>query len=99
MIRARRELADLSLSDPHPTPTPNPYRTGLSFSHPHPTPTPHQADLSFSYLFPEEHAALRSSIDARAAQHTDALDGAKRRIAEMVEADEWLQARSLVLIE
>ena len=49
------------------------------------------ADLSFSYLFPEEHAALRSSIDARAAQHTDALDGAKRRIAELVAADEWLQ--------
>ena len=75
-----RERADLSLSDP------------LTLAHPY----PHQADLSFSYLFPEEHAALRSSIDARAAQHTDALDGAKRRIAEMVEADEWLQARSHV---
>ena len=81
-------------------------RTGEGESRPGPTwasltlplahPYPHQADLSFSYLFPEEHAALRSSIDARAAQHTDALDGAKRRIAEMVEADEWLQARSHV---
>ena len=77
-------------------------RTGEGGSRPEPLtlplahPYPHQADLSFSYLFPEEHAALRSSIDARAAQHTDALDGAKRRIAEMVEADEWLQARSHV---
>jgi len=89
--QGKEGAADLSLSDPHPTP--HPYQADLSFPHPHPTPTPHQADLSFSYLFPEEHAALRSSIDARAAQHTDALDGAKRRIAEMVEADEWLQAR------